>query len=543
MRNDTITITRGQLGGWLGVIGGAALLAGFVGLIWQGSFGGVVAVALGVGAVGIVLWALLNPQDARGLLTGRQTRYGTLAVVLTFLLIGIIALTYIFVARSSITIDLTQNNRFTLSEETARVLERIERPIQITGFYSPAGLRLRQVDDQFFRQYTTASNGRVEIVYIDPEEQPAQAQRFGVTFDGALFISYLNEDGSVDFSTLARVPRSENQERDVTEAISRLLIAGEVTVFFEVSYGGLDPTDPEQTGLSGVNNGIRESGLITYPLSLVELLQNGQRIPDEAAAIIMPRLTAPFDDQTVALVDDYLQRGGALFIMADPIFREPAFLREDDPFNTYLWENYGIRARDQVVVDYAASGDTPLDILSAAVYPETDIAARLNPETDPVQFRIARAVEVDDTPPPDVANGRIILSSPESYGETDWQTLAETNSFAFDESADVPGPLTTVAWAWNQENDSRILLIGDSDFATNGQVLTGGNGVLFTDGLTWLTGYGERITFGTQFYSIGLPLIFIDTSTRDAISFVTIILMPGIMLLAAVIVWVRRMRA
>lgn len=542
MHNETITITRAQAGGWAGFIGGAALLIGGIGWLWQGSLDGLAAVSLAVGVGGVLLWAALNPREARALLSGRQARYSTMAILLTFLLVGIIALTYTLVARSSITVDLTQNNRFTLSDETARVLARIERPIQITGFYSPRGLRARQVDDQFFRQYTTASNGLVRVVYIDPEEQPALAQRFGATFDGALFISYLNEDDSVDFSTLARIPRSATQERDVTEAISRLLIAGEITVFFEVSYGGLDPLDGSATGLSGINNGIRESGLITYPLNLVEMLQSGARLPDDAAAVILPRLTAPFDEAAVAAIDDYMQRGGALFIMADPVFREPAFLREGDPLNTYLWDNYGIRARDQVVVDYAASGETPLDVIGAVVFTDTDIGARLEPETDPVQFRIARGLEVNNTPPPNVANGRIIMSSPESYGETDWQTLAETNTFDFDPASDAPGPLTLVAWAWNQQNDSRVLLIGDSDFATNGQVLAGGNGILFTDGLSWMTGYGERVSFQPQYYTIGLPLVFIDQPTRDTITFVTILLLPGVLLLAAVIVWARRVR-
>lgn len=544
MRHDTITLTRSQLGGWAGFIGGAALLVGLLGWLWQGSLANFVGAALLVGASGVLLWALLNPRDALNLVTGRQARHGTVAVLSTFVLIGIVVLTYLLVYRSVIVIDMTQSQRFSLSDETLGVLRQINRPLRITGFYSARALPVREVDDQFFQLYSTATDGLITREYIDPEEQPALAQRFGVQQDAAVFISYLNPDGSVDFDTIARVPRSGTQERDLTEAISRLLIAGEITVLFEVGHGGLDPTDGGQSGLSGINNGIRESGLITYPLDLVELTRGGGSIPPEAAAVILPRPVAPFAEETVAIIDEYLQSGGALFIMADPIFRETAFLSEDTVFNQYLWDNYGLRTLDAVVVDFQASGQTALDIIGAAVFGGTAISERLDPETEPLFFRVARALAVDDSPPPDVANGRVVMTSELSYGETNFEALAETNSYEFDEGSDLPGPLTTVAWAWNQENDSRILLVGDSDFATNGQVLAGGTGnaILFTDGLSWLTGFGDRVSFGTRFFSVGLPLVVIEQSTLDAIAFISIIVLPGSLLLAGVVVWLRRLR-
>jgi hypothetical protein len=543
MRNENIVITRGQLAGWAGTIGGAALLIGLLGLLWQGSLAGSVAIILGIGAVGIVLWAALNPRDAINLATGRQARHGTFAVLSTFIMIGIVSLTYLLALRSVVTVDMTQNTRFTLSDTSHEILRRVTRPMQITGFYSPRLLPNREIDDQYYRQYSAATDGMIRIQYIDPDEQPAVAERFNAQ-DGSVFISYLNDDGTVDFGSLARVPRSDNQERDVTESLSRLLIAGEISVFFETSFGGRDPLDNSQEGISGINNGARESGLVTYPLNLVELTREGGSIPTEVATVIMPGLTAAFTQETVDIIDEYLQGGGSLFIMADPVFRDRAFLDEEDPFNQYLWENYGLRPRDAVVVDTIASGQTQLDLIGAAVFTGSEIAERLDPEQSPVQFRVARMIEINESPPPNVTNGRIIMSSEASYGETDLQALSEANTFEFDPQTDIPGPLDTVAWANNEANGSRILLVGDSDFVSNGQVLTpgSGNGILFTDGLSWLTGFGERVTFGVGFVNIGLPLVFIDQPTLDAISFLTIIVLPSLMMLAGIVVWVRRLR-
>jgi ABC-type uncharacterized transport system involved in gliding motility auxiliary subunit len=542
MRREQVVVTRGQIGQWASYVGGAALLMGVIGFLWQGGLTNYLVAVLAIGIGGIALWALMTPQEFRAFVTGRQVRYGTMAVFSTLLLIGIVVLVYIVLQRSAIVVDMTVDNRFSLSAETRDVLKSVTRDIQLTGFYSPRMLQQREVDDQFFRLYQSASNGRVHVVYIDPEEQPATAQAFGVSNDGAVFIAYLKPDGSVDMSTVAPVPRSPRQERDVTQAISRLLLSGSYTVYFETSHGELDPLDNTQQGLSAVNNGIRQNGLITMPLDLKDIAQKGDKIPGDASAVIMARPLTDLSDQEIAVVDAYLNKGGALFLMADVLFTDNAFLAQKGAFNQYLWDHFGIRALDAVVVDPAASLRTPLNIISATVYTNTDIGARLNPaQTDgQTLFQLTRALEVNDNPP--VSNGRVIMSSASSYGETDLKTLAQTNTYQYDKDKDLPGPLTTVAWAWNQQTDAKILLVGDADFVTNGQVSSPlGNSILFTDGLAWMTGFGAKVKFSPKAFTT-TPLLFVSGQVLDEIAFVTIIVMPGVVFLAGLIVWMRRSR-
>jgi len=543
MRNDSIVITRGQIGQWFSYIGGTSLLIGLIGLIWQGGFTPIIIGLLLIGGIGIALWAVLSPQEFSGFFTGRQTRYGTIAVFGTLILIGIVATTYVILQRSVITMDMTEGLRFTISNETRQVLRRIERPIRITGFYSPRLLQLRELDDQFFRLYETETGGVISREYIDPNEQPSVAARYGMGYDGQVFISFLNTDGSVDFSTLMPIPRTESQERDMTEAISRLLLSGTIKVYFEVSHGELDIRDGEQRGLSGINNGIQASGLITLPLDLMTLASTGGDVPVDAAAIIMVRPTTDLSSGEIAVLDRYLKAGGSLFIMADVLYNEDAFLRQDSPFNQYLWDNFGLRALDAVLVDPGASAQTPLDIISAAIFQDNQITQRMDSENSPAVFSLSRVVEVNETPPANVPNGRVIMSSTESYGETNLRALGETNTYGYDEGQDLPGPLASAVWASNNQTGGKILLVGDSDWATNGLVSTAGNAILFTDGLSWLTGFGEQISFAPQTYSTGLPVIFVDGQTLDLIAFLTVILLPGLVLATGLIIWARRMRA
>lgn len=546
MRNEQVTITRGQIGQWSSYLGGTGLLVGILGLLWQGGFTMFIGLMLAAGVVGMVLWAVFLPGDFKGFFTGRQVRYGTTAVFATLVLIAVVALAYLIAARATITADFTQSSRFSLSEETLAVLEQIDRSIQITGFYSPRILQAREIDDQIFRLYETATSGKIRRVFIDPDEQPGIAQQFGATGDGNVYVSYLNADGTVDFNSLARIPLgTTSQERDVTGAISRLLISGSITVYFETGLTDLDPLDSGQQGLSGINNGIQESGLITAPLNLRELALANRQIPDNAATIIMVRPVNDLTSEELSLLDAYLNRGGTLFLMADAL-GDGAFLRENTVFNQYLWERYGLRTRDAVVVenDPALTRGSPLDIIGAVAFTNTSIAQRLDPAENPTLFRVARALEVDlETAPTQIANGQILLSSGQSYGETNLAVLADSNTVEYDEGVDLKAPLATAAWAWDQNTGAKILLVGDSDYLTNGFVLSSlGNAVLFTDGLAWLTGLDERVTFAPQAFATALPLVNISTQQLDTIAFITILVIPGIVLFTALVVWSRRSR-
>lgn len=542
MNGDPIIIRRGQLGRWAGYLGGVGLLLGVVGWLWQGAFTPMIGALLAAGALGLAAWGLLTPGELTDFVSGRRTRHATASVFSALLLVGIVALLYTLLERAALTLDMTEGRRFTLSRQTQDVLQRVDQAIRITGFYGSDAVQMREIDDQIIRLYEAASDGRISRQYINPGEEPALAQRFGVTNNGALYLSYLNPDGSVNFSTLARIPRQTNgaQEREITQAIARLLNAGTFKVYFETSLGTLDPLDTSQQGLSAVHLGMQESGLTTAALDLAALAAAGSPIPDDAAAIIIARPTVEPGPAELALLDTYLKQGGALLILADIQFSSDPVLGANSLLNDYLWSAYGLRVEDAVIVDYTSSIRTPLDVIGAAVATGVDIAARLDPEEAPTLFRLARSLDINSDSPP-VNSGFIIMSSPNSYGETDLSTLAETGAYEPDPASDRPGPQVIAGWAWDQTTGAKILLIGDSDFVTNGYISGSlGNAILFTDGLSWLTGLSDQIGFSTQGFTTALPLIYVTTQQLDLIALVTAVLMPGAALLVGLAVWRRR---
>jgi hypothetical protein len=539
MKDNAVVITRQQLGQWGSIVGATALLLGGIGFMWQTGLTVYIGILLVIGIAGVALWVVMTPDDFKAFISGRQARYSTNAFFSTLLLIGIVALTYIILSRAVLTLDMTLDTRFSLSPESKAILQRVNQPMQITGFYSPANLTAREIDDTFFRLYEIETNGLIRRQYINPDEEPALAAQFGMQADGDLFLSFLNADGTVNFNTIRPVPRTTRQERDMTLAISRALITQTFIVYFETGHDSLSPIDATQESISELNNSIRENGLITNALNLAQIAADGGSIPSNAAAVILARPTSDLSAQEVTLISDYLARGGGLLILSDVQIGDNTFLGANSPLNDYLWTTFGIRAGNSVIVDAPFSLQTPLDLTVAAVFTDTPLGERLDQATMSTLFRIVRSLDINDTPPPNISNGRVIMSSPESYGETNLQALTQTNTYSPEEGVDIAGPLTYEAWAFSHVTGARVVLFGDSDFATNGFLLrTTGNGVLLVDAISWITRYGDALFIQPQ-NAVVTPL-FIDGQTLDIIAFITAILMPGTMLLMGLWIWRKR---
>jgi len=539
-----IAFTRSDIGQIFSFIGAFGVLLGVVAFLWEGEMNLFANIGIVVGIVGLGGWLLIAPRDFIDFFTGRRMRQSTLSVFSTVLFIGIVVLIYIYVERSVITLDMTERGSYTLSSTTKRVLTALNRNLRITAFYSPVNIGLRDLDDQFFRQYEVESGGKITRAYIDPIAQPGIAALFNAQ-DTDVFLSYVLEDGTVDYNSVMLVPMGERQERDMTNAINRLLNTGNFLVLYDLGFGGRSPNDVSANGMSLSGQLLQFEGYNTQVVDLqTDILANNIPIPDTVNVIILARPLTRLTGEAIALIDDYLKRGGGLLLLGDVSGGEERLLSEDDPFNEYLWQNWGIRLLDSVAVDFAVSGDTPLDVISYQIF-DSPISTDIDPSTDinsRTQFRIARPIEVSENPP--VNNGRVIMTSPQSYAETNISQVLLDNAYQYDEEVDTQGEMTLVAWAADGEEGGRIVLIGDSDFATDGQIASPiGNGILLTNAVRWLTGYSDTVTFSPEQTAVGLPTIFVDPNTQlNQIALFTLFIMPGALIALGGFIYVRRSR-
>jgi hypothetical protein len=140
-----------------------------------------------------------------GLRTNRKLRLGATATVLTVVVVAAVMVFNVIVGilydRFPLTLDLTADSTYTLSEESRAVAQKVNQDLEILVFMdeamfaSPttesedANVILRQFY-RFTQDYGTLSGGKVTTKYLDMESDPTLATKYkeyGVSSSSILF--------------------------------------------------------------------------------------------------------------------------------------------------------------------------------------------------------------------------------------------------------------------------------------------------------------------------------------------------------------------
>jgi len=401
----------------------------------------------------------------------RVGTHGTSAIVSTALSIAIVVAAGYFAARNPVRFDWTEAGVHSLSDQTQKVLDGLERDVRVTALYARADqLAVKPVLERYAYQ-----SPRFHYTLADPNERPDLVQALGVDRErlkkGLLHVAIGDEQTVVDEAT----------EEQITNAIVKLTRTGEKKVYFLTGHGERAVEDTEATGFSRAVEALTNENYAVEPL----LLATHGDVPKDADAVIVAGPTRPILPQEQAALDRYLAGGGSALVMVDP------------DANTNLYgelSRWGVDLGADVIVDYLQSlfgrATTPL----AAEYPAHPINAGLR---EPVMFHVARSVRARSD-----ARDRfkeIVRTSPQSWGE---RNLKEGRAERGDD--DLPGPVPvavagTVPAAAKSDGAAtaqggRVVVIGDSDFVTNQLIDAYRNRDFFVNSVNWLLGDVEAIS-------------------------------------------------
>jgi ABC-type uncharacterized transport system involved in gliding motility auxiliary subunit len=228
-----------------------------------------------------------------------------------------------------------------------------------------------------------------------------------------------------------------------------------------------------------------------------------------------------------------------------------------------LLGEYGVHLGANIVVDPA----NPLPFFSAdtifvTAYAEHDITRSLSQAQLPVVFGLARSVGMGE-PMEELKVTELMMTSVEGWGETDLAQLQQVELHEEDLGGPVPlavavevieeetpgvealeGAIANEETAATEEatsstGDIRLVVVGDSDFATNGQLQNMPNATFLANTLNWLV---DRETL------IGIPpkkpeyvRLSLSQSQMSKVTWLVLVVLPGLaVLLGFAIYWQRR---
>lgn len=483
------------------------------------------AISAGVLVLGLAIFAILDPDRVRRFLTGRQARYGSNALIMALAFLGILIVVNVWVYQNPWSKDFTENQQYTLAPETIRTLAALPAKVQAIAFFSPN--TPRDSAQQLLNNLKTNSKGKFDFRFVDPNSDPLLAKQYGITGDGKIVLVMDKATATAAFA----------DETNVDEAMLRLINPQAHVIYFLTGHGEPDITNnAENTGLSRVSQTLQSKNYVVKTLNLAAT----HKIPDDAKALIEAGPTVPMLGDEVTLIKAYLDKGGSFIVLEDSPIVAANAATVSDPLADYLKSDWGITLNNDVILD-----SNPNNPTGNAINAIADSYSSTSPITQHTTLITvmpeARSLTLAQTAPQGVTLTPLITTSSITWGETDFAGLKAQKTPVFDASTDFRGPLVVAASAENSATNSRVVVFGDSLFATDRGFDTAGNGDIFANAVDWAAQQGQLINL-TPHKTITRTFNPPGQLQLVAIVLGTVILIPGLIIAAGVSNWLARRR-
>lgn len=497
---------------YVAYLGLAALGGGVISFLITKELDLVAEILLGVGLVLVAAYVLLRPGEVRQALTGRQARYGSNALVMSLAFLAILVLLNFLAGRHHLRADWTASKEYSLSPQTVEILKGLEEPVHVTGFLTSGDSRRAKLEDLLL-EYTYKSD-KITYEFVDPDANPALARQKGITSYGVLVF----ERGDKRQETYAL------DEQDITSAILKVSRDTQKGVYFITGHKERDLQGYDQNGYSTIRQMLEQDNYIVQTINLATITDT---LPTTATVMVLAGPQVPLAPEEESRLADWLNNGGRLLVTTDPMLPIPI---------TDTLKAWGLNVRNDLIVDPGSSffGDVASPLVTRFQYHE--ITKDLSGLT--TFFPLACSLERVSPAPTGFSVATLVQSSADSWGETD----LTNRQVRYDAATDVKGPLLLAAASTSTAGKGRLVVFGDSDFASNGvlRAVQGavGNGELFLNAVNWLAEEESLLAIGPK--EPEQRMMVLTQPTMRLILYSTAGLLPLAVLVIGGIVWWNR---
>jgi hypothetical protein len=184
------------------------------------------------GLVCILVYMVGQWRDVVSFYGTRQARYGTVSIIGILVAIGIFAAVNYLGVRESKRWDLTENQAYSLSEQTTKILQNLDEPVTFTVYDQETGF------DRFRPRFETFQyeSDQVKVEYVDVDRQPARAKEAEITAYGTVVARYKDREQRF----------TNTEEQDITNALIKLVSGAEKKIYFTQGHGERDTASSDR---------------------------------------------------------------------------------------------------------------------------------------------------------------------------------------------------------------------------------------------------------------------------------------------------------
>lgn len=470
----------------------------------------------------------------------RRLLFGANTIIALMLAAGLLLMVNYLSARHYHRTDWSRTRPYELSPKTRQLLGGVSNRVNAILFFRPGHALFDDVE-ALLREYEEACP-KLHVEHVDPDREQARAgeivKQFGLTRPNVVIFTCADQNAVVgDGDMIALDTRGSSAgvpprragflgEQAFSTAILQITQPSEPVVYFLLGHGERDPLDLDKyAGYSEIAHTLAEDHIEARPL----MLSQTNAIPADADAIVIAGPERKLAADEVDTLRKYLARSGRIFLALDS---------HSDGGLAPLLAEWGVRIGDGLVVDTGRSlSGSELFISDFSAHPITSPMTNVT-----VVMYLPRPLE------PIAASGAdkpsvtpLLFSSRSSWAEAD----VNEGHMSFDPGRERRGPLPVavaiekgqVAGVDIDIRPTRLVVVGDTDFASNGS-LVGANPDLFLNSLNWLLARQNLLSIAAK--PVQTIRLVIDHRQLSILFWIVTAAIPGLVALAGLLVWSRR---
>ena len=403
--------------------------------------------------------------------SGQQVLSGANFALYTLIGIALIVLVNWFVSNHDKRWDMTPNKKYSLSDQTRKILKGLTKDVTIYAFDQDRNFGARR---DVLGMFESASN-RVKVKYVDPTRQPALAREFSVRSMGTTVVSAGDR----------HMEAQGDGEEGITNALVRVLKGQRMACFIQ-THGerNLDSTDRD-----GYDHFKKQLGDENYQTQTLPFLQK-MEIPKDCTMAVIAGPQNDYLPPEIDVIHKYLQDGGRALVMLDAGVELPNL--------TKLLSDFGATARNDLVID-----ENPVaQIFGTEPYMPLIVKYGTNPIVQPLNgratlFPLSRSFEVSKESKSGVSADSLCDTSSDSYDVKDWNP--KIKEIKFEPGKDLKGPLAvavagTVSGGGEKKTEGRFVAMGTSLVAANSFLNFQSNRDFIMNSINWLSADEDLIS-------------------------------------------------
>ena len=432
--------------------------------------------------------------------------------------IAIVTVANVLANRYSKSYDSTSNKRYSLSDQTDKIVKGVSQPINITYYDKTSGF---QSAKDLLDRYATL-NPKVHLQYVDTDKNPMAARAAGVTKTGTTV---------VQIGAKSEIAKSVTEE-EVTGAFIRDLKSNTRNVCFLTGAGERQIDDADRAGLSHFKDLLSKDEYTSKSINLLEKAE----VPSDCTVLVVSGPKNDYQQPEVDAIKKFVEGGGRAMFLLDPPLKIGRPTTENAPLDGLL-QSWGVTPDKDLVIDLSAVGQlmgTGPTVAIVMTYDPHPIVNDLKGSA--TGFPLARSLTIKNT---DKSTVQKLFESSDSSLATSKLDSPNVNP---SDPANKRGPMVIgAAGTYNtgkENSEGRFVVVGSSSWVANSFIGFNGNSDLAMDAMNWLSSDEDLISIRPK------PpedrKVNMTTAQFNWVRLSSQFLFPGALLLAGLSVWWRR---